>query len=639
MTKTKRGKTKSAVNNSDSEEEMSQPTGAATPAPSQSGQQSGSAATSSQGNANAYTWNNSNPKMTKMLEEDKSNFAAWHEAIVNCANQKGVRGAVDGPMPGSVEDSAVKHFLQQSVPKIWEDEVTDRPSAYDFIQWIRSECTGGKNTGTSAKWEKTLQQGMKKGETVRQWCHRVISLSNALKRNCANIEDHRISDYMVKGLPAALQNDAWAYTTAEQPPRNMMKIIMNALDNLGYEDKPLDESVRYPVVAAAAVPAQGGVLGPHASAGAALGAGAIPGAGAGTPAVEQASAGPFSPNAGGKGRGAGRGRRPKEELHCHICNSAGHFWRQCNHREAFQAMLQQRKMQAASMGPAAWWGHGGPQQISQTWWEPRGGPQPSAPSSAGASSVYHYPTNQHAFPGWQLPPPPPPSAGEVMCISLNVFTPTSHGAISSSWLVDSGASVHLVNDLSLLHNPVMHAQPLPLHLATSDAKGGIIASGSVCLVNARQEVMWLHNVQCVPSAHSNLLSVTGAIQDGATFLTDTAGGYTALRGPDGWSGRISRSTGLFFLEVVSPVRWQQTGSRHIGPNAAVSHFRKGHACQDRLLWHARLGHPGANSMARFDKEDLVKGIGVSLAPCAACPTQCESCIQGKHVRPCREGTG
>eukprot|EP00884_Botryococcus_braunii_P012553 jgi/Botrbrau1/21299/Bobra.0184s0012.1 len=167
-------------------------------------------------------------------------------------------------MPSTVEDPAAKHFLQQSVPTIWEDEVTDRPSAYDFIQWIKSDCIGGKNPGTSAQWEKILQQGMKKGETVRQWYHRVLSLATALKRNCANIEDHRISGYMVKGLPAALQNDAWAYTTAEQPPRNMMKIILNFLDNLGYEDKPLEESVHHPVVAAAAVPAEGGG-GPWAS--------------------------------------------------------------------------------------------------------------------------------------------------------------------------------------------------------------------------------------------------------------------------------------------------------------------------------------------------------------------------------------
>jgi hypothetical protein len=89
MTKSKKGKTKAAVNNSDSEEEMSQLTGVGTPAPSQTGQQSGSAATSSQGNAMAYTWNNSNPKMTKMLEEDYSNFRAWHEAILNlCKSER-----------------------------------------------------------------------------------------------------------------------------------------------------------------------------------------------------------------------------------------------------------------------------------------------------------------------------------------------------------------------------------------------------------------------------------------------------------------------------------------------------------------------------------------------------------------------
>eukprot|EP00884_Botryococcus_braunii_P021960 jgi/Botrbrau1/8448/Bobra.0237s0065.1 len=133
---------------------MSQPTGAGTPAPSQSGQQSGSAVTSSQGNANAYTWNNSNPKMTKMLDEDLGNFRAWHEAILQRENQKGVRAAVEASVPGSVEDSAVKHFLQQSLPKFWEDEVTDRPSAYDFIQWISSECTKGNNTGASANGRK-----------------------------------------------------------------------------------------------------------------------------------------------------------------------------------------------------------------------------------------------------------------------------------------------------------------------------------------------------------------------------------------------------------------------------------------------------------------------------------------------------
>ena len=91
--------------------------------------------------------------------------------------------------------------------------------------------------------------------------------------------------------------------------------------------------------------------------------------------------------------------------------------------------------------------------------------------------------------------------------------------------------------------------------------------------------------------------------------------------------------GLFFLEFVSPVRGQQVGCRHIDHMAEASHLRKGHVCSERSLWHARLGHPGASSMQRFSKEDLVTGINISLAPCSECPIHCESCIQGKHSRP------
>jgi hypothetical protein len=145
----------------------------------------------------------------------------------------------------------------------------------------------------------------------------------------------------------------------------------------------------------------------------------------------------------------------------------------------------QQTMQVANAGPAAWWGPGVPQPPA-SWWDAshtRGGPHWSDPHADGSASTV-FPCLS-MFPGWQLPSPPPPGAGETMFVSLNVLTPTSHGACCTSWMIDSGASVHPVNDLSLLHNPVMHAQPLPLHLATSDAKGGIIASGSVCLVNAR----------------------------------------------------------------------------------------------------------------------------------------------------------
>ncbi len=117
---------------------------------------------------------------------------------------------------------------------------------------------------------------------------------------------------------------------------------------------------------------------------------------------------------------------------------------------------------------------------------------------------------------------------------------------------DSGLSivVHLVNDLPLLHDPVMHSQPLPLHLATSDAKGGILASVSVCLLNCDKVPFWLHNVQCVPSATTNMISVSSAIRDGASFLTDPMGGDSRMLGQNGWSGSVVGEQGPYVIGIL-----------------------------------------------------------------------------------------
>jgi hypothetical protein len=37
---------------------------------------------------------------------------------------------------------------------------------------------------------------------------------------------------------------------------------------------------------------------------------------------------------------------------------------------------------------------------------------------------------------------------------------------SEEWLIDSGASVHNVNDYTLLQNPTVYSEPRPLQLAT-----------------------------------------------------------------------------------------------------------------------------------------------------------------------------
>jgi hypothetical protein len=187
--------------------------------------------------------------------------------------------------------------------------------------------------------------------------------------------------------------------------------------------------------------------------------------------------------------------------------------------------------------------------------------------------------------------------------------------------------------MDLLHSPTVHVTPIPLHLATSDATGGIVATGSVCLLSPNHVPFWLHHVQCVPSATFNILSVSAALRDGEVFSTNSLGAFTAVSGPNQWSTRVHAENGLYFVHNVFPVRTavqkkyasaaQKSKSVHVLP----------HDCARRYLWHSRMGHPGEPWMQRLSKENLVLGLDTSLSPCPNCPSSCEACIEGKNTRP------
>jgi hypothetical protein len=104
--------------------------------------------------------------MTVILKENKRNFRAWRKAVVHCASQKGAKGVVEAALPDAVEDAAVKYFIELSIPEIWMDELTDSVSAYDFINWVSTGCTGGKSGAPNTKWIKEMERGMEKGETM-----------------------------------------------------------------------------------------------------------------------------------------------------------------------------------------------------------------------------------------------------------------------------------------------------------------------------------------------------------------------------------------------------------------------------------------------------------------------------------------
>lgn len=219
-------------------------------------------------------------------------------------------------------------------------------------------------------------------------------------------------------------------------------------------------------------------------------------------------------------------------------------------------------------------------------------------------------------------------------VTHNVFSENVAHVQSEEWLIDSGASVHLTNDISLLQNVTIFAEARPLQLATAAAQGSIIGMGSVCLLNSEGRAAWIHNVQCVPDASSNLLSVSAAVRDGLNFVPKENGTYASVHGPDGWHCSVTERHGLFVMRGVYPTLQPVVCQSCLRvPVVEPEIPKRKHDCKLRQLWHERLGHPGKTASERLSREHLCRGIPVSLIPCTQCDTHCDACVRGKQIKP------
>ena len=518
-----------------------------------------------------------NVKCPVTLDREGVEFPLWDLAYVAACGLKRCKAAIEAPMPDTEENAAALLMLIESVPKAWGAKLAAMQVAANAYQWVRERFTGGADEEVTARWLELLHTSMGETETLEDYYNRKVALFHALKRNGHSIMEREAKLAIIKGLPEEAKETGMFSSSAGKDLEGLWEIISTTAKGLGFNDQVPRVT---PVARAAITP----------------GYSTTPG-----------TTSPQETQAGGQGGQASstkvEGRDRRDNRRCRYCNKLGHFERNCLKKEADEKMQQNLQQVMAAMANLL------PQFQNQA-------------SAAVARPPEGSGNGNNFFPGGY----PPPSGMSAM-ISLNVLTPTRVMPEARSFLVDSGATIHLVNDLSLLHSPTLHRNPIPLHMATSDATGQIIATGSLCLSSAEQQPLWLHNVHCVPSATANLISVTAAIRDGASFVTDSVGSYTGMRGAQNWSCSVAQRNGLYFLQKVSPVR------NPVSVFVNTARAPVAHDCRLRALWHSRLGHPGEVNMRRLQSEDLVLGIPVSLSPCANCHSSCEACIQGKHSRP------
>jgi hypothetical protein len=96
------------------------------------------------------------------------------------------------------------------------------------------------------------------------------------------------------------------------------------------------------------------------------------------------------------------------------------------------------------------------------------------------------------------------------------------------WIVDTGATNHICNDLKLMSNVIAYEEAKHLGLAAGNGQGMRKAQGNACLTVEGGGSILLTQVDHVPTATDNLLSVSTAVKDGCTFAVNNKGEYVSI---------------------------------------------------------------------------------------------------------------
>ena len=192
-------------------------------------------------------------------------------------------------------------------------------------------------------------------------------------------------------------------------------------------------------------------------------------------------------------------------------------------------------------------------------------------------------------------------------VEMNTSSPTS-------FLIDSGATQHIVRDASLLHNVQKLNQPIKFRLAESDVHMESKSMG--CLtIKVDGSRTTIKDVFVIPTAHSNLLSwgrltLAGWDVDMRSRIASKAGRQLPIivRGvlpylefaPTNFLPSVSLAASVLPDTMSSPL--------------AIEHKRLGHIGRDRLLELAK------NSLLEYDY-DTLKDDPFRLSACTACMRQ------------------
>lgn len=206
------------------------------------------------------------------------------------------------------------------------------------------------------------------------------------------------------------------------------------------------------------------------------------------------------------------------------------------------------------------------------------------------------------------PPGGKRSSNESQTMTLYATCLLAKPDLKDDWLLDSGATRHMCNNLALFH---IYEEKEDI---VQVGKGSIPSKGvGTIQFESENGHFNLSNVLYVPELASNLLSLSQLKKSGCHFSTMT---NTLL-----WNGRpllrFKEDQGLF-KALVHPQRQpqkEQTALLAQNPKGKLSNLE---------LWHRRLGHPSLKTLCQ------IKGLKASFKD--ESNFNCSTCFQAKSHR-------
>ncbi|SOV05388.1 uncharacterized protein UDID_18403 [Ustilago sp. UG-2017a] len=197
---------------------------------------------------------------------------------------------------------------------------------------------------------------------------------------------------------------------------------------------------------------------------------------------------------------------------------------------------------------------------------------------------------------------------------------------TAHWILDSGASYHMVNDYSMLVHPRTCRKRI---ITTGSEVLEAAAIGDASISTDYGEIS-LQNVLYVKHLNINLLSTNSLMDEGARVILDTTGSQIFLT--NGMTLKIAKNHERGLLEFQGDT-WQESVMATSAPlfegvDEEFKHIKNEPKVSKQQLWHECLGHPGRDKTKAITSK-LKDKHTMKLDPNTA--LTCEQCLRSKST--------